>query len=80
MRAHRHFADHALIGWDIGLSADGPVLIEGNWNPGYNVLQLVSGRGIGGMRLGELYRYHLEQAPEAAWRAATPVQVAQLPF
>lgn len=80
LRAHGHFADHALIGWDIGLSADGPVLIEGNWNPGYNVLQLVSGRGIGGMRLGELYRYHLEQAPEAAWRAATPVQVAQLPF
>nr|WP_246344359.1 sugar-transfer associated ATP-grasp domain-containing protein [Sphingobium fontiphilum] len=80
VRAHGHFADHALIGWDIGLSADGPVLIEGNWNPGYNVLQLVSGRGIGGMRLGALYRHHLDVAPEAAWRRATPVQVAQLPF
>lgn len=80
VRAHGHFADHALIGWDIGLSADGPVLIEGNWNPGYNVLQLVSGRGIGGMRLGALYRHHLDRAPDEVWRRATPVQVAQLPF
>lgn len=80
VRAHGHFADHALIGWDIGLSVDGPVLIEGNWNPGYNVLQLVSGRGIGGMRLGALYRHHLDRAPEKAWRRAAPVQVAQLPF
>lgn len=76
--AHRCFApDFAIIGWDIGLSDQGPVLIEGNWNPGYNVLQLVHGVGIGELRIGALYRHHLARAPAAAWAAAGPVQVAQ---
>lgn len=79
--AHRRFAPHyAVIGWDIGLAEGGPVLIEGNWNPGYNVLQLVHGVGIGELRLGALYRFHLERASEATWAAARPVQIAQSPF
>ncbi|PZU58863.1 MAG: hypothetical protein DI547_08800 [Sphingobium sp.] len=77
--AHAHFADHVIIGWDIGLTAEGPVLIEGNWNPGYNVLQLVGGRGLGQLRMGTLYRHHLQHAPDAAWRRAAPIQVAQWP-
>lgn len=33
--AHQLFAQgFTVIGWDIGLTAEGPVLIEGNWNPG----------------------------------------------
>jgi hypothetical protein len=78
--AHEPLADgFTVIGWDIGLTDKGPVLIEGNWNPGYNVMQLVHGRGIGEMRLGELYRFHLERLPDAAWAAAGPIQVAQRP-
>lgn len=80
LAAHRHFADHAVIGWDIGLTQDGPALIEGNWNPGYNVLQLVHGKGLGQLRMGALYRHHLERAPQDAWSRAAPVQIAQLPF
>lgn len=81
LSAHRPFApDYRIIGWDIGLTDTGPVLIEGNWNPGYNVLQLVHGTGLGDMRIGQLYRHHLEHAPDTAWRAARPVQVAQAPF
>lgn len=76
--AHRAFSqDFAVIGWDIGLSDRGPVLIEGNWNPGYNVLQLVQRVGLADMRIGTLYRHHLAHASERAWRAARPVQVAQ---
>jgi len=80
-RAHAPLADRfTVIGWDIGLTEKGPALVEGNWNPGYNVMQLVHGRGIGEMRLGALYRHHLERLPDTRWRAAAPVEVAQRPF
>lgn len=81
LRAHAPLADRfTVIGWDIGLTDGGPALVEGNWNPGYNVMQLVHGRGIGEMRLGALYRHHLERLPGAKWRAAAPVEIAQRPF
>jgi hypothetical protein len=81
LAAHLPFAPRfSIIGWDIGLTDRGPVLIEGNWNPGYNVLQLVHGVGLGELRLGALYRHHLENADPAAWRAARPIQVAQSPM
>lgn len=75
VRAHETFrSGFNVIGWDVGLTADGPVLIEGNWNPGTDIVQLVSGRGLGDCRLGLLYRRHLDQAPASAWRAARPIQ------
>jgi hypothetical protein len=81
LAAHGHFApSYKIIGWDIGLSDRGPILIEGNWNPGYNVLQLVHGVGLGELRIGALYRFHLERAPNEAWSAASPMQFAQQPF
>ncbi|MFC3712452.1 sugar-transfer associated ATP-grasp domain-containing protein [Sphingoaurantiacus capsulatus] len=77
-RAHAPLAPgFTVIGWDIGLAESGPALIEGNWNPGYNVMQLVHGRGLGEMRLGELYRHHLDRLPAATWHAAAPVEWAQ---
>ncbi|MCI4588647.1 hypothetical protein MOK15_00800 [Sphingobium sp. BYY-5] len=70
-RAHLAFATgFTVIGWDVGLTSAGPVLIEGNWNPGTDILQLVSGRGLADTRLGALYRHHLDQLPADRWRAA----------
>ncbi|WP_298398670.1 sugar-transfer associated ATP-grasp domain-containing protein [Sphingobium sp.] len=75
MRAHDRFrAGFTVIGWDIGLTAQGPVLIEGNWNPGTDIVQLVEGRGIAQSRLGELYRHALAQLPASQWRAAPALQ------
>lgn len=70
-RAHRHFqSGFTVIGWDVGLSARGPVLIEGNWNPGTDIIQLVTGRGLAERRLGALYRHHLAALPAQAWHKA----------
>lgn len=74
-RAHEAFrAGFGVIGWDVGLTDEGPVLIEGNWSPGSDILALVSGRALGNTRLGALYRRHLEALPADAWRAAKPVE------
>jgi hypothetical protein len=50
------------------------VLIEGNWNHGTDIVQLVSGKGLDRTRLGELYRFHLRRLPDDAWRSARPVE------
>ncbi|NWK95302.1 hypothetical protein DM806_06415 [Sphingobium lactosutens] len=73
-RAHLAFAGFTVIGWDIGLTSDGPMLVEGNWNPGTDILQLVSGQGLADTRLGALYRHHLEQVSIERWRGAAVVQ------
>lgn len=75
IRAHDRFRHgFTLIGWDIGLTAQGPVLIEGNWNPGTDILQLANGRGVADTRLGALYRHALDRLSGDDWRAAGVVQ------
>ena len=75
LRAHKAFAaGFTVIGWDVGLTRDGPMLIEGNWNPGTDILQLVNGQGVSDTRLGALYRHHLERLPIARWRGAQVVE------
>lgn len=65
---------YAVVGWDIGLTDRGPMLIEGNWNPGTDIIQLVDGVGLDQTRLGQLYRFHLERVPEQLWRSARAVE------
>ena len=75
VRAHQAFRDgFFVIGWDVGLSNRGPVLIEGNWNPGADILQLVSGRGLGDSRLGALYAGRLRGLSADTWRRARPIE------
>ncbi len=74
MTAHEQLGEgFTVIGWDIGITAQGVVLIEGNWNPGTDVLQLVSGQGLTATRLGRLYRHHLDSLPPDRWRQAKPL-------
>ncbi|WP_066599831.1 sugar-transfer associated ATP-grasp domain-containing protein [Sphingobium cupriresistens] len=75
LQAHERFRQgFTLIGWDIGLTTRGPVLIEGNWNPGTDIVQLVNGRGVADSRLGALYRHALDRLTDADWRGAGAVQ------
>jgi putative polysaccharide biosynthesis protein len=65
--AHRHFNDRVLIGWDVAILDDGPILIEGNGNPDLDILQRFMRIGFREHRLGELLRHHLRsRLPEAA--------------
>ncbi len=59
-RAHGGaFADYVLIGWDVALTAQGPVLIEGNGKPGVLMPQRAARRGLGEGRYGILLAHHL---------------------
>ncbi len=60
VRAHAEaFADYALIGWDIAMTPQGPLLIEGNGKPGVLMPQRAARRGLGEGRYGELLAHHL---------------------
>ncbi|WP_375404184.1 sugar-transfer associated ATP-grasp domain-containing protein [uncultured Sphingomonas sp.] len=74
LQAHRTLGDGwTVVGWDVGLAMGGPVLIEGNWNPGTVIPQLIGEAGVDRTRLGELYRHHLCRAPPARWATARAV-------
>jgi hypothetical protein len=75
VRAHGAFrSGFRVIGWDVGVAASGPCLIEGNWNPGSDILALASGRSLGDTRLGAIYRHHLGRTTPDEWRACGPIQ------
>lgn len=62
-RAHAEaFPEHLIIGWDVALSTQGPMLIEGNRKPCMIVAQRANRRGVGTTRFGELLAYHLRAA------------------
>jgi Sugar-transfer associated ATP-grasp len=60
-RAHRAFADYAVIGWDIAVLEDGPCIIEGNRGPDVDIHQRTALAPIGDGRFGELLAFNLER-------------------
>ncbi len=59
LSAHRHFDDRVVIGWDIAILDDGPIIVEGNGNPDLDILQRFMPIGFRRHRLGELMGFHL---------------------
>ena len=57
--AHQHFSDRVVIGWDIAILNDGPILVEGNGNPDLDILQRFMPVGFREHRFGELLAHHL---------------------
>lgn len=45
-RAHALYPELGVIGWDIAIGPDGPVIIEANNNPFHTLYQLAYGRGV----------------------------------
>lgn len=62
-RAHAAFAPRVIVGWDIAITTNGPVLIEGNGAPGIDLPQRAYREPIGSSRLGELIAFHLRRDP-----------------
>jgi hypothetical protein len=60
LEAHRSFAHRIIVGWDIAVTDDGPVLLEGNVNLDVTFPQRVYRQGIGRSPLGPLLRHHLD--------------------
>lgn len=61
IRAHRAFADRALVGWDIAIAPDGPVMVEGNGSPDLDIMQRFVRHGLMTARLGALLAFHVSQ-------------------
>ncbi|WPB59214.1 sugar-transfer associated ATP-grasp domain-containing protein [Xylophilus sp. GOD-11R] len=59
LEAHRAFAHRILIGWDIAMTDDGPVLLEGNVNLDVTFPQQAYRQAIGRSPLGPLLQHHL---------------------
>ena len=70
VRAHRAFSDRLLVGWDIAITPEGPVLVEGNGSPDLDIMQRFAGRGLLAGRLGVLLAFHLSQREPASAEAA----------
>jgi hypothetical protein len=59
LRAHAVFRNRIVIGWDLALTTEGPMVIEGNSNMDVSFIQRAYRDPIGHSRLGELLAYHL---------------------
>lgn len=67
IRAHEAFKPWMLIGWDICITDDGPVIIEGNSAPCSDILQRRHRKPLGAGRFGELLHYHLKDMPSEGY-------------
>ena len=60
VKAHELFPDRPIIGWDIAITPDGPLLIEGNRGPDMDLMQRFMEQGFcSDHRLAELLAHHL---------------------
>jgi hypothetical protein len=59
LAAHRAFSHRIVVGWDIAMTDEGPVLLEGNVNLDIMFPQRVYRQGIGRSPLGPLLQHHL---------------------
>jgi hypothetical protein len=46
VKGHALMPEFGVFGWDMGISEDGPLIIEANVNPFHPIYQLATGRGI----------------------------------
>lgn len=60
LRAHRAFGPPAIIGWDIVITPDGPVLLEGNPAPCLELMQMSHGMPLLSTAFADVILSHLD--------------------
>jgi hypothetical protein len=74
--AHRHFDDRVVVGWDIAILGDGPILVEGNGNPDLDILQRFMPIGLREHRFGRLLAHHVARRLPALRGGFAPPAIA----
>jgi hypothetical protein len=64
-RAHAALPHWVVIGWDIAIVDDGPMMIEGNGGADLDIIQRSHRAPMGNTRFGELLALHLRNLDEA---------------
>lgn len=54
-----HFEDHTMVGWDIGIAQEGPIVLEANARPSIILAQRAPRKPVGLTRMGQLIHFHL---------------------
>jgi hypothetical protein len=65
--AHAKLGDRVIIGWDIAVLPEGPVLVEANGFPDLDILQRCGSAPLGRSRLCDLLAHHLRRH-YSTWR------------
>jgi Sugar-transfer associated ATP-grasp len=61
VKAHEQFADRVIVGWDIAIAEDGPIVIEANRGPDLDIVQRFMELGFCHVhRFTELLAHHLK--------------------
>ena len=60
-RAHVHFSDRVIVGWDIALTLEGLSIVEGNVAPDVDNIQRPHRAPLGQSRYGELMLWHVNR-------------------
>ena len=60
--AHEQFRDYCLVGWDVLITPNGPIILEGNGKPGIDITQRGMWQNAGEGRFGELISFHVHKA------------------
>lgn len=53
--SHNLFPKKGIIGWDVGIAQDGPIIIEGNTNPFHTLYQFANDRGVNNPEFLEVF-------------------------
>ena len=61
LSAHERLRPRVIIGWDVSICDDGPVLIEANGQPCTDILQRRNRSPLGNARFGEIISFHLKE-------------------
>ena len=66
--AHRHYPERMIVGWDLIITDDGPLLLEGNAQPGICFIQRVHQQSMGDLPIGKAMADHCKKAVKALYQ------------